>query len=82
MAISASSSATQIHSKSQNDLGFASHTTAAPRVTTMTMRRVPWMQHTLRQLKLVLPGTFITYYLGTLHNFWTILQGAGGSWAL
>ncbi|KIM39878.1 hypothetical protein M413DRAFT_74122 [Hebeloma cylindrosporum] len=46
------------------------------------MRHVPWMQHTLRQLKLVLPGTFITYYLGTLHNFWTILQGAGGSWAL
>ena len=81
MAIAASSSATQIHSKSNHDLGFASHTTA-PGVTTTTMRHVPWMQHTLRQLKLVLPGTFITYYLGTLHNFWTILQGAGGSWAL
>ncbi|PPQ66559.1 hypothetical protein CVT24_007124 [Panaeolus cyanescens] len=44
-------------------------------------KHVPWTTHTIRQLKLVLPGWAITYYLGTLHNFWYILQGNGGSWA-
>ncbi|KAF8910618.1 hypothetical protein CPB84DRAFT_1764148 [Gymnopilus junonius] len=36
----------------------------------------------MRQLKLVLPGVAITYYLGTFHDFWSILQGtSGGSFA-
>ncbi|RDB25812.1 hypothetical protein Hypma_006550 [Hypsizygus marmoreus] len=39
------------------------------------------IQHTLRQLKLVVPGGAITYYLGTLQEFWRITQGAEGSWA-
>lgn len=42
-------------------------------------KRVPWSQHTLRQLKLVLPGAAITYYLGTFHEFLLIFNG-GGSW--
>lgn len=42
-------------------------------------KRVPWSQHTLRQLKLVLPGAAITYYLGTFHEFLWIFNGAGGS---
>lgn len=41
---------------------------------------VPAAQHTLRQLKLVVPGGAITYYLKTLHEFWRIAQGEGGSW--
>ncbi|KAF9557437.1 hypothetical protein CPC08DRAFT_640262 [Agrocybe pediades] len=45
------------------------------------MRHVPWTEHMLRQLKLVLPGALITYYLGTLNDFWNILQGTGGAWA-
>lgn len=45
------------------------------------VRHVPWTEHTLRQLKLVIPGAAITYYLGTLDDFWKILQGFGGSWA-
>ncbi|KAG5720220.1 hypothetical protein E4T56_gene3331 [Termitomyces sp. T112] len=31
-------------------------------------------QHAIRQLKLVLPGGVITYYLGTLHEFWRVTQ--------
>lgn len=42
---------------------------------------MPWTQHTVRQLKLVLPGVAITYYLGTLDDFWKILLGTGGWWA-
>jgi hypothetical protein len=41
---------------------------------------VPTAQHTLRQLKLVVPGGAITYYLATLQEFWRIAQGEGGSW--
>ncbi|KAF5382098.1 hypothetical protein D9615_004334 [Tricholomella constricta] len=37
------------------------------------------LQHTVRQLKLVIPGGAITYYLGTLHEFWRITQ-AGATW--
>ena len=37
-------------------------------------------QHAIRQLKLVVPGGAITYYLGTFQEFWWIVQGAGGSW--
>ncbi|KAJ3506640.1 hypothetical protein NLJ89_g6757 [Agrocybe chaxingu] len=44
-------------------------------------RHVPWTQHALRQLKLVLPGAVITYYLGTPNDFWSVLQGSGGFWA-
>ncbi|KAF8071970.1 hypothetical protein FPV67DRAFT_1483318 [Lyophyllum atratum] len=36
-------------------------------------------QHTLRQLKLVVPGSAITYYLGTFQEFWRITQSEG-SW--
>ncbi|KAF9468097.1 hypothetical protein BDZ94DRAFT_1247174 [Collybia nuda] len=42
--------------------------------------KIPTTQHTLRQLKLVVPGGAITYYLKTLHEFWRIAQGEGGSW--
>ncbi|KJA26274.1 hypothetical protein HYPSUDRAFT_36552 [Hypholoma sublateritium FD-334 SS-4] len=45
------------------------------------IRHVPWTEHTLRQLKLVLPGAAITYYLGTLNDFYNILGGDGGAWA-
>ncbi|PPQ95249.1 hypothetical protein CVT26_014940 [Gymnopilus dilepis] len=45
---------------------------------TVKVRRVPWATHALRQLKLVLPGALITYYLGTFHDFWSILQGTSG----
>ncbi|KAG6908337.1 hypothetical protein DXG01_005248 [Tephrocybe rancida] len=37
------------------------------------------MSHAIRQLKLVLPGGVVTYYLGTLHEFWQITQREG-SW--
>ncbi|KAF5326841.1 hypothetical protein D9619_004232 [Psilocybe cf. subviscida] len=43
-------------------------------------KQVPWTQHTLRQLKLVIPGAALTYYLGTLNDFWLVLQGTGGQW--
>jgi len=45
------------------------------------MRRVPWTQHALRQMKLLIPGAVMTYYLGTLDEFWDILHGNGGSLA-
>ena len=45
------------------------------------MRNVPWTQHALRQLKLLIPGAAITYYLRTWDEFWDILHGSGGSWA-
>ena len=45
------------------------------------MRHVPWAQHALRQLKLLVPGAAMTYYLGTLDEFWGILHGHGGSLA-
>ena len=45
------------------------------------MRDVPWAQHALRQLKLLVPGAAMTYYLGTLDEFWDILHGNGGSLA-
>ncbi|KAF8626996.1 hypothetical protein AX15_004580 [Amanita polypyramis BW_CC] len=37
-------------------------------------------QHTLRQLKLVIPGAVVTYYLGTLHEIWRVYHGQVGSW--
>lgn len=40
----------------------------------------PTAQHALRQLKLVVPGAAITYYLETLHEFWRIVLGEGGWW--
>ncbi|KAF8349112.1 hypothetical protein F5887DRAFT_1060013 [Amanita rubescens] len=39
-----------------------------------------WSQHTLRQLKLVIPGVAVTYYLGTLHEIWRLYHGHVGSW--
>lgn len=45
------------------------------------MRHVPWAQHALRQVKLLIPGAALTYYLGTLDEFWNILHGNAGSWA-
>jgi len=45
------------------------------------MRHVPWSQHALGQLKLLVPGAAMTYYLGTLDEFWDILHGNGGSLA-
>lgn len=45
------------------------------------MRHAPWSQHALRQLKLLVPGAAMTYYLGTLDEFWDILRGSGGSLA-
>ena len=41
----------------------------------------PWRRHTIKQLKLVLPGAAVTYYLGTIHVFLNILHGTGGFWA-
>ncbi|KAH7873735.1 uncharacterized protein C8R40DRAFT_354222 [Lentinula edodes] len=38
--------------------------------------------HTFRQLKLIVPGGLITYYFGTLQEFWTIIQSGAGSTAL
>jgi hypothetical protein len=82
------SSQPQSQSQSQHALGSKSishshHTTAGSGTATTrkTIRHVPWTEHTLRQLKLVLPGAAITYYLGTLNNFYSILHGTGGSWA-
>jgi len=60
--------------------GFES-TNAAQKSYTSRTKEVPWTQHTVRQLKLVLPGVAITYYLGTLDDFWKILLGTGGWWA-
>ncbi|KAJ4477227.1 hypothetical protein J3R30DRAFT_191801 [Lentinula aciculospora] len=34
--------------------------------------------HTLRQLKLIVPGGVIAYHFGTLHEFWTIIQSGAG----
>ncbi|KAF8808717.1 hypothetical protein BYT27DRAFT_7096144 [Phlegmacium glaucopus] len=42
---------------------------------------VPWTRHALKQLKLVLPGAALTYYLGTIHTFLSVLHGSAGSWA-
>ncbi|KAK2460354.1 hypothetical protein APHAL10511_007743 [Amanita phalloides] len=36
--------------------------------------------HTLRQLKLIVPGVVITYYLGTLDEIWHLFHGHVGSW--
>ncbi|KAF8972129.1 hypothetical protein BDZ97DRAFT_1650461 [Flammula alnicola] len=70
----------QARSQSQHASGSKS-SSQSNHTTTTTIRHVPWTEHTLRQLKLVLPGVAITYYLGTLQDFWNILQGSGGSWA-
>ncbi|KAI0925743.1 hypothetical protein AcW1_008096 [Taiwanofungus camphoratus] len=32
-------------------------------------------RHTLKQLKFILPGGFVTYYLGTRGEFWRIAKG-------
>ena len=44
-------------------------------------RSLQWSQHVLRQLKLLVPGAAMTYYLRTLDEFWDILHGNGGSLA-
>ncbi|KDR76188.1 hypothetical protein GALMADRAFT_247417 [Galerina marginata CBS 339.88] len=61
----------------------SNHTTAPGVATTgrTTTRHVPWTKHAVRQVKLVVPGAAVTYYLGTLDDFWKILHGSGGSWA-
>lgn len=41
----------------------------------------PRRRHILKQLKLVLPGAVLTYYLETIHVFLSMLQGNGGFWA-
>jgi len=38
-------------------------------------------RHTLKQLKLVVPGAALTYYLGTVNVFLSMLQGSAGFWA-
>lgn len=37
-------------------------------------------QHTLRQLKFILPGAAVTYYLDSHAAFWRIVQGAASTW--
>ncbi|THH09155.1 hypothetical protein EW145_g2221 [Phellinidium pouzarii] len=37
-------------------------------------------RHTLKQLKFVLPGGFVTYVLGTLARFWQLVEEESG-WA-
>ncbi|KAI3614924.1 hypothetical protein WG66_017011 [Moniliophthora roreri] len=37
-------------------------------------------QHTIRQLKLIIPGGAVVYYFGTLIEFWGILRGDGEDW--
>jgi len=67
------------NSKSTDVTAHPSESTpGVPSTVKMKVRRVPWTQHALRQLKLVLPGAVITYYLGTFHDFWNILQGTSG----
>ena len=34
-------------------------------------------RHTLRQLKFVIPGGAVTYYLGTYEVFWRMVNGMG-----
>ncbi|KAE9400200.1 hypothetical protein BT96DRAFT_881478 [Gymnopus androsaceus JB14] len=34
--------------------------------------------HTLRQLKLIVPGGAIAYHFGTLQDFWTVVQSGSG----
>ncbi|KAF9048734.1 hypothetical protein BJ165DRAFT_1526153 [Panaeolus papilionaceus] len=74
-----SESTSSFQSSSLSSLaGSSAHRSSS---TSIKRKPVPWTTHTIRQLKLVLPGWAITYYLGTLNNFWDILQGNGGSWA-
>lgn len=40
-------------------------------------RSVSLSRHTLRQLKFVIPGGAITYYLGTHEVFWRMVSGIG-----
>ena len=44
-----------------------------------TPKRVPWAVHAARQLKLILPGGLLTYYIGVLEEFWRTLHGLNGS---
>jgi hypothetical protein len=46
----------------------------------MSSRSTLYSQHTLRQLKLIVPGVVITYFLGTLHELWGVYHGQVGSW--
>lgn len=39
-----------------------------------------WSRNAIRQLKLILPGAAITYFLGTVDKFLAILQTGDGSW--
>ena len=60
------------------------HTDDMPSSSTSTKetvtRQVPWIDHTLRQLKLLVPGAVVTYYLGTVNDFLAVLYGQGGQW--
>jgi len=38
-------------------------------------------QHVLRQLQLVIPGAAVSYYLGTIQEFWRIAEGGAGGWS-
>src|SRR5688572_21910187 len=49
--------------------------------TSRPKKQIAWLEHTVRQLKLLVPGAAVTYYLGTIHDFAGILHGQGGSWA-
>jgi hypothetical protein len=40
-------------------------------------RSISLSRHTLRQLKFVIPGGAITYYLGTHEVFWRMVNGIG-----
>lgn len=61
--------------------GPSSHPNPSKSTHPRVMRHVPWAQHTFRQLKLLVPGAAVTYYLHTLDEFWDVLHGSGGSWA-
>ncbi|KAL0955008.1 hypothetical protein HGRIS_003932 [Hohenbuehelia grisea] len=38
------------------------------------------LHHIFRQLKFIIPGATVTYFLGTLHEFWRVTEQAHG-WA-
>ncbi|KAF9532619.1 hypothetical protein CPB83DRAFT_847079 [Crepidotus variabilis] len=55
--------------------------TSSNRSGTNTMRDVPWPLHATRQLKLLVPGAALTWYLNTVQAFWWVLSGERGFWA-
>lgn len=81
LLIMSSHRASSSSSTSAEKPSSSSHPAPSKPTQTRVMRHVPWTQHTFRQLKLLLPGAAVTYYLHTLDEFWDVLHGSGGSWA-